>query len=162
MSSSYPPPDSEPGDEGSARPGSGDRPEGEWPYRPPDDRPQYGQPQYGQPGYGSPPQYGPQYGQPGYGAAPQYGVPTPPPPNYLVWAILTTLLCCLPLGIVSIVFSTQVNTKWAAGDQHGAAKASRGARNFAIASAVAGGVLALGFGVLVLLGAVGASTTPSY
>jgi hypothetical protein len=26
-------------------------------------------------------------------------------PNHLVWAILATLFCCLPLGIVSIVYA---------------------------------------------------------
>ena len=36
-------------------------------------------------------------------------------PNHLVWAILSTLFCCLPLGIVSIVFAAQVNGKLAAG-----------------------------------------------
>jgi hypothetical protein len=44
----------------------------------------------------------------------------PPPgtkiPNYLVQAILVTLCCCLPLGIVAIVYAAQVNSKLAAGD----------------------------------------------
>ena len=31
------------------------------------------------------------------------------PENYLVWAILCTVLCCLPIGIVSIVYSTKVS-----------------------------------------------------
>lgn len=34
-----------------------------------------------------------------------------PPDNNLVWAILSTVLCCLPLGIVAIIKSTQVNSK---------------------------------------------------
>lgn len=72
---------------------------------------------------------------PPYGA---YGVQGTPPPNYLVWAILSTVLCCLPLGVVSIVFSTQVNSKWAMGDVAGAQAASGKARNFAIWSAIAG------------------------
>ena len=35
----------------------------------------------------------------------------PPPyvPNHLVWAILVTIFCCLPFGIVSIVYAAQVN-----------------------------------------------------
>lgn len=37
-------------------------------------------------------------------------------PNYLVQAILVTLCCCLPFGIVSIVYAAQVNTKVKAGD----------------------------------------------
>ena len=59
-----------------------------------------------------------------------------PPPNYLVWAILSTVLCFLPLGVVSIVFSTQVNSKWALGDVAGAQIASEKAKKFAMWSAI--------------------------
>ena len=45
---------------------------------------------------------------------------TPQVPNNLVWAILSTLFCCLPAGIVSIVYAAQVNGKLAAGDIAGA------------------------------------------
>ena len=45
-------------------------------------------------------------------------------PNHLVWAILSTLFCCLPLGIVSIVYASQVDGKRAAGDIAGARLAS--------------------------------------
>ena len=77
-----------------------------------------------------------------------YGQPAgSPPPNYLVWAILTTLFCCLPLGVVSIVFAAQVNGKCAAGDVAGAQESSRKAKKFAIWSAVVGLVV----GVLYLL-----------
>jgi len=65
------------------------------------------------------------------------GGPGTPPPNYLVWAILTTILCCLPLGVVSIVFSTQVNSKWALGDVAGAQDSSAKAKKFAVWSAIA-------------------------
>lgn len=34
------------------------------------------------------------------------------PDNHLVWAILTTILCCLPLGIVAIVKASKVETLW--------------------------------------------------
>jgi hypothetical protein len=43
-----------------------------------------------------------------------------PPANYLVFSILVTLCCCLPLGVPAIVFSSQVNSKMAAGDYAGA------------------------------------------
>ena len=56
---------------------------------------------------------------------------TPPPPNYLAWAIVTTILCCLPFGIVSIVFASQVNAKWAAGDFAGAKISSKNAKTWA-------------------------------
>jgi ABC-type Fe3+ transport system permease subunit len=57
--------------------------------------------------------------------------PKLPPPNYLVWAILSTILCCLPFGIVSIVYAAQVNSKWTAGDYEGAESASRNAKIWA-------------------------------
>ncbi len=51
-------------------------------------------------------------------------------PNYLVQAILTTLFCCLPFGIVAIVFAAQVNGKVAAGDMAGAEVASKNAKTW--------------------------------
>jgi hypothetical protein len=61
-----------------------------------------------------------------------------PPPNHLIWGILTTLLFCPPFGIASIVYSSQVNSKWASGDVAGAQVASTKARKFAIWAALAG------------------------
>ncbi|SRR5260370_1252070 len=49
-------------------------------------------------------------------------------PNYLVQAILVTLCCCMPFGIVAIVYAAQVNGKLAAGDLAGAQEASRNAK----------------------------------
>lgn len=49
-------------------------------------------------------------------------------PNYLVWAILATLFCCLPGGIVAIVYAAQVDGKLASGDYHGAVAASNNAK----------------------------------
>ena len=62
---------------------------------------------------------------------------TPPPvsgapdkvPNYLIPAIISAL-CCFPLGIISIIFAAQVNSKVAAGDTAGALDASRKAKMF--------------------------------
>jgi hypothetical protein len=53
--------------------------------------------------------------------------PSVPPKNWLVEAILVTIFCCLPFGIVGIVFASQVNSKFAAGDYSGALQASRDA-----------------------------------
>ena len=84
--------------------------------------------------YGTPPppppspSYG--YGAPGAGGT--------PPPNYLVWAILSTVFCCLPLGVASIVFAAQVNGKWASGDAAGAQDSSAKAKRFAMWSAIVG------------------------
>ena len=49
-------------------------------------------------------------------------------PNYLVFAILATVLCCLPTGIAAIVYAAQVNGKLQAGDIVGAQAASRNAK----------------------------------
>ena len=45
--------------------------------------------------------------------------------NWLVEAILVTILCCLPFGVVGIIFAAQVNSKQQAGDMEGAEKARR-------------------------------------
>jgi len=45
--------------------------------------------------------------------------------NWLAEAILVTILCCLPFGVVAIIYAAQVNTKLAAGDTDGAEKARR-------------------------------------
>ena len=58
------------------------------------------------------PQYAPavpSQGGAGFGQRPHI-------PNYLVWAILATICCCVPTGIIAIVYSAQVNGKVAAGD----------------------------------------------
>lgn len=34
----------------------------------------------------------------------------PKPENYLVWAILSTVCCCLPFGLVSIVYAAKVDS----------------------------------------------------
>lgn len=80
----------------------------------------------------------------GYGYPGGFGQPQgAPPPNHLVWAILTTIFCCLPLGIVSIVFAAQVNSKWQAGDVRGAQESSEKAKKWAIWAAVIGVVVSV-------------------
>jgi interferon-induced transmembrane protein len=41
-------------------------------------------------------------------------------PNHLTEAILVTICCCVPFGIVAIVYAAQVNGKLQAGDVAGA------------------------------------------
>src|SRR5258705_7718312 len=47
------------------------------------------------------------------------GAGIPAIPNYLWQSIVCTLCCCLPFGVVAIVFSSQVNSKLAAGNVAG-------------------------------------------
>ncbi len=56
--------------------------------------------------------------------------PRPDVPTYLVPAILSTIFCCIPFGIVAIIFAGQVSTKLNAGDVAGAQKASKNARTW--------------------------------
>ncbi|GGD33249.1 CD225/dispanin family protein [Pseudoxanthomonas indica] len=65
-------------------------------------------------------------------------------PNYLAWSIISTVLAvclCCPLGflgIVAIVYSSQVNTKLAQGDVAGARRASDAAKTWCwVATALA-------------------------
>ncbi len=88
---------------------------------------------------------------------------TPQIPNHLVWAILSTLFCCLPLGIVSIVFAAQVNGKVAAGDIAGAREASDKAKKFAMWAAIAGIVVGVLYAIFVVaLGGMGAMSSSGY
>jgi uncharacterized membrane protein YvbJ len=45
--------------------------------------------------------------------------------SHLALAILVTLFCCVPFGIVSIVYAAQVNSKLQAGDYNGALNCSK-------------------------------------
>ena len=58
------------------------------------------------------------------------------PRNYLLWSVLTTILCCFAAGIVALVFSTQVTSRYYRGDYAGAEQASRNAQIWIIASIV--------------------------
>jgi uncharacterized membrane protein YvbJ len=104
--------------------------------------------------------------QPGQAATPPMVPPTPgviqPPgyapvniPNYLVFAILSTVLCCLPTGIVSIIYAAQVNTKIAARDFAGATQASSNAKMWAWISFGLGLLSIVSWGSLMMLGVLG-------
>ena len=67
--------------------------------------------------------------------------PTQKPDNNLVWAILSTVLCCMPLGIVAIIKATSVDTLWTAGKYDEAQKAADDARKWAIIGAISGAVV---------------------
>jgi hypothetical protein len=85
-----------------------------------------------QPSAGQAPPY--QYGMP-----PRRGVPlVNKPKSHMLYAILATLFCCLPFGIVAIVYAAQVDTKWNVGDWRGAERSSRSAKNWALASVIGG------------------------
>ncbi len=71
--------------------------------------------------------------------------------NHLVKAILATLFCCLPLGIVAIVYAAQVDGKAREGDIDGAMYVSRQADkwgNWAIGLGIASAVIYILFAII--------------
>lgn len=119
-------------------------------------------------GYGEQPPSGGGYGG-GYGQQPPGGgyggPPGNPPDNQLVAAILTTLFCCLPLGIVAIVKSSQVNQKWQIGDFAGAQQAAEEAKTWWKRSLIFGAIwialIIIGYILFFVVFAASMSTYPS-
>ena len=62
----------------------------------------------------------------------------PMPPTHLAWAIVTTLLCCIPLGIVAVFYSGKVSSRYYAGDYEGARRASNTAAIWVMVTVVVG------------------------
>lgn len=95
--------------------------------------------------------YGYQQPQPQQPSQAPYGGQTsgiePRPENNLVWAILSTVLCCLPLGIVSIVYSCKVNGLYETGRYKEAKEAADNAKKYAII----GAICSLAFSILYLI-----------
>lgn len=56
----------------------------------------------------------------------------------MVWSVLSTIFCCIPTGIVSIVYAAKVNTLLAVGNVTAAAKAASSAKMWAWISVVLG------------------------
>ena len=101
---------------------------------------------------------------PGYGAPPPSdgGMGAAPPDNKLVWSILATIFCCLPFGIVAIIKSAEVNSKWAAGDQAGARQSAADAGKWIKWSVIVGIiaiVVSFGFWLLAVAGIVANSSS---
>lgn len=102
--------------------------------------------------------------------APQASVtPTPPPPyptlqqapfiesepmpkTYMLWSILSVVFCCFIPGIVAIIYSAQVSSKYYAKDYEGARRASERAQGWIIASIVCGVISAAFYLPLTLMG----------
>jgi hypothetical protein len=81
-------------------------------------------------------------------------------PNYLVQSILVTLFCCLPFGIVAIVYAAQVNGKIQAGDVQGALDASGKAKMWSWISfgvGLVGSLIYLALSLMGVLAGVGSS-----
>lgn len=110
---------------------------------------------YGQSGDNQGYNYGPAGGNAGMNNQQMNGYPnqqgTPGKPisgtPYLIFSILTTLCCCLPLGIAAIIYSSKIKTLQNQGDYAGAKNAAKKARLFCIIGAVGGFIASIGLGV---------------
>lgn len=93
------------------------------------------------------------YQQGGYQPGP---VPNSPykPDSGLVWGILTTILCCLPFGIVSIVYASKVDSLWYMGNYQGAMDSAKKAKTWAMWAAITGGAFILIYIILVVAGVI--------
>ena len=89
----------------------------------------------------------PPAGGPAPGPVPGMNQPAPvittPVPNYLVPAILVTILCCWPFGIPAIVFAAKVDGLVARGDLAGALHASEQAKKWSWISGISGAVVVI-------------------
>ena len=91
--------------------------------------------------------------------SPPDNMQTPPrPSSYLIPAILVTLFCCLPGGIVSLYYASQVNFLYEAGEIQKALDASRKAKIWTLLSAGFGFFLVLLYAMFIFLSAVTTST----
>lgn len=81
----------------------------------------------------------------------------PQPENYLVWAILVTVLCCLPLGVASIIYSVKVGSLYAQGDYNGAVDASQKAKKFAMIGGIGGLVFIIVYVIFMIIAGAGAA-----
>ncbi len=64
-------------------------------------------------------------------------------PTYLWQAICVTFFCCLPFGIVAIVYASKVDGLRAQGNIAGAMEASKSARLWTIVGAISGLIISL-------------------
>lgn len=72
--------------------------------------------------------------------------PLKEPTNYMVYAVLATVLCCVPTGIASIIYTNKATAAWTAGKYAEAEAATKSARLWLIVSVCAGGVgILIGF-----------------
>ena len=113
------------------------------------------------------PNYGSNYG----GETPNYGSAQgnssngttdlrPCPDSNLVWAILSTIFCCIPTGVVAIIYASKVSDRYLMGDIKGAYDASKKAKNWALYGLLASVVVGIIYFVCFLaIGGLGMAST---
>ncbi len=74
------------------------------------------------------------------------------PKNYLIESILVTIFCCLPFGIVGVVYASQVNSKFASEDYEGARLASDNAKKWMKWGAISGIIVVVLYAIILVVG----------
>lgn len=74
------------------------------------------------------------------------------PSTHLAMAILVTLLCCMPIGIVSIIYASKVESAFYSGNYFQAQQNSNKAKNWAIAAIFAGAAVVLLYTIFYIVG----------
>lgn len=79
------------------------------------------------------------------------------PKTWLLESILVTLFCCMPFGIVGIVYASQVESKYNAGNFAGAMQASKNAGKWTKIGFICG-IVYLVLWIIYIVGVVGLSS----
>ena len=109
---------------------------------------------FGQPGQNYDQQYQGYYQQDNFNGMNQKPVNWVP---YLVLSIISTLCCCLPFGVVGIVFSAKINSSMTAGNLEEAQNNAKMAKIWIIVSFAIGILTGLIYMILIVTGAVSGS-----
>ncbi|MBO7609125.1 MAG: CD225/dispanin family protein [Muribaculaceae bacterium] len=109
-----------------------------------------------------PPQRQWQYQQPQYAQQPYRQPMGPMPDAHMVGAILVTLFCCVPFGIVAIIKASQVSSCYSRGDYYGAVESSNDAKKWIIWGVVSNIILILLYLMLIFVFGVGSVLASSY
>ena len=72
---------------------------------------------------------------------------------YLVLSIITTVCCCLPFGVVGIVYATKINSAMNAGNYEEAQKSAKTAKIWIIVAAAVGVIANIIVAVMAAMGA---------
>lgn len=83
------------------------------------------------------------------------GTPAPSlngkPENNMIWAVLSTVLCCVPIGIYAIICANKVDGLYAAGEIDEANKQAAEAKKWAIIGAAAGAVGGFLYAIIMII-----------
>ncbi|MDR1383932.1 MAG: CD225/dispanin family protein [Planctomycetaceae bacterium] len=69
-------------------------------------------------------------------------------PDYLVWAILETLFCCVPFGVIGIIYAVQANSAKGSGNYHQAVENAKKAKMYLIIGIVGWAVICVAYIVI--------------